>query len=353
MGVLASVNEEQKLTRMSQVREYRVAPGRTLFSANHDEVVKGYTTDVYFVKTREILESMGLADKEVTAEIFPRRAGVFAGLPECINLLKGTGVKVWALPEGEAFEAKEPVMRITGEYSEFGIYETALLGILASSCGWATAAREVRKAAGDRPFICFGARHVHPAVAPVMERAAVVGGANGASCILGAKLAGLEPRGTVPHAVFLIAGDTLRVAQVYDAIMPEDDVRIVLVDTFKDETEESLRLAEAMGERLQGVRLDTPGERGGVTPDLVRELRARLDQAGFNHVKIFVSGGVTPERLTVLAEAGADSFGVGSYISAASPIDMTMDIKEVEGKPIAKRGRIPGITPNPKLKQVM
>ena len=127
MGVLASVNEEQKLTRMSQVREYRVAPGRTLFSANHDEVVKGYTTDVYFVKTREILESMGLADKEVTAEIFPRRAGVFAGLPECINLLKGTGVKVWALPEGEAFEAKEPVMRITGEYSEFGIYETALL----------------------------------------------------------------------------------------------------------------------------------------------------------------------------------------------------------------------------------
>ena len=146
-----------------------------------------------------------------------------------------------------------------------------------------------------------------------MERAAVVGGANGASCILGAKLAGLEPRGTVPHAVFLIAGDTLRVAQVYDAIMPEDDVRIVLVDTFKDETEESLRLAEAMGERLQGVRLDTPGERGGVTPDLVRELRARLDQAGFNHVKIFVSGGVTPERLTVLAEAGADSFGVGLH----------------------------------------
>lgn len=194
---------------------------------------------------------------------------------------------------------------------------------------------------------------MHPAVAPVMERAAIVGGANGASCILGAKLGGQEPKGTVPHAVFLIAGDTVEVAKVYDAEMPSDDPRIILVDTFKDEAEESLRVAEALREKLEGVRLDTPGERGGVTPDLVREIRARLDQAGFGHVEIFVSGGVTPERIPVLVEAGADSFGIGSYISGASPIDMTMDIKEVEGKPVAKRGRIPGLIDNPKLVQVM
>ena len=53
-----------------------------------------------------------------------------------------------------------------------------------------------------------------------------------------------------------------------------------------------------------------------------------------------------------LSAAGADSFGVGSYISGASPIDMTMDIKEVEGKPIAKRGRIPGIMNSPRLVKV-
>jgi len=185
-----------------------------------------------------------------------------------------------------------------------------------------------------------------------MERAAVVGGADGASCILGAKLAGVEPKGTVPHAVFLIAGDTVEVAKVYDREMPPGDARIILVDTFKDEAEESLRVAEALRERLQGIRLDTPGERGGVTVDLVREVRARLDQAGFSRVKIFVSGGVTPERIMELSAAGADSFGVGSYISGASPIDMTMDIKEVEGKPIAKRGRIPGITSSPRLVKV-
>ena len=94
-------------------------------------------------------------------------------------------------------------MRIKGRYSDFGVYETAILGILASSSGWATAARKIKKLAGDRPVLCFGARHVHPAVAPVMERAAIVGGADGCSCILGAKLAKMEPSGTVPHAVML------------------------------------------------------------------------------------------------------------------------------------------------------
>jgi nicotinate phosphoribosyltransferase len=68
-------------------------------------------------------------------------------------------------------------------------------------------------------------------------------------------------------------------------------------------------------------------------------------------VKLVVSGGVSPTRIRQFLEAGApvDSFGVGSYISGARPIDFTADIKEVEGKPVAKRGRIPGIIANPNL----
>ena len=194
---------------------------------------------------------------------------------------------------------------------------------------------------------------MHPAVAPVMERAAIIGGADGASCILGAKLAGQTPSGTVPHAVMLIVGDTLEVAQTYQRIMPPEAPVIVLVDTFKDEAEEALRVADQMGEKLQGIRLDTPSERGGVTPGLVREIKARLRQAGHAHVKIFVSGGVTPERITLLIEAGADAFGVGSYISGAPAVDMTMDIKEIDGRPIAKRGRIPGITESAGLEKIL
>ena len=114
-------------------------------------------------------------------------------------------------------------------------------------------------------------------------------------------------------------------------------------------------MAEALGEKLNSVRLDTPAELGGVTPQLVKEVRARLDLAGFNYVRIFVSGGIDPERITCFIETGApvDGFGVGSYISGAKPIDFTADLHEVEGKPIAKRGRTPGITPNTRLKRIM
>ncbi|MDN5345514.1 MAG: nicotinate phosphoribosyltransferase [Clostridia bacterium] len=337
---------------LARVRQIQVAPGRRFYSAEHEEIASGATTDIYFVRTYEILKALGKVDTPVTAEIFPRRAGIICGVEEVLALLKGRGVTIWSLPEGATFGPKEVVMRIQGPYSEFGLFETTLLGMLASSSGWATAAREIREAAGEHPFFCFGARHVHPAVAPVMERAAIVGGANGASCILAAKLAGQEPQGTVPHAIFLIIGDTVEGALAYDRLMPADAVRTILIDTFKDEAEEALRVAAALGPALAGVRLDTPSERGGVTPDLVREVRYRLDAAGYSQVRIFVSGGLTPERIRTLIEAGADAFGVGSYISAAAPIDMTMDLKEVDGRPVAKRGRLPGIIPTPRLERL-
>ncbi|SKC64275.1 nicotinate phosphoribosyltransferase [Maledivibacter halophilus] len=337
---------------LDDVNSIHINQDRKIHSATHEEILKGATTDIYFLRTLDILKEMDLDSTTVTAEIFPRKHGVFAGIEEVKNILKNKDIEMWTLDEGEEFSPKDTVIRIKGPYKEFGAYETVILGALASACGWATAAREIKEACGEKSFLCFGARHVHPSVAPVMERAAVIGGANGASCILAAKLLDIQPSGTLPHAAMLIAGDTKKIAEVYDEVMPEDHKRIVLVDTFKDEVEESLRIAKALGKNLYGIRVDTPSERGGVTPNLIKELRYKLDMAGYNYVKIFVSGGLTPDRIKKLSEVGADSFGVGSYISAASPIDMTMDIKEVEGKPVAKRGRLPGLVDNPKLKYV-
>ncbi len=342
----------KELKHLKDIDDITVDEQRVMHSATHEEIVSGRTTDVYFLRTLDILSELDLADAEVVAEIFPRKPGVLAGMDECLNLLKGKNLKVWALEEGETFEKKDTVLRIEGAYKDFAIFETTLLGMLASASGWATASRRVKDACGDKFFLCFGARHVHPAVAPVMERAAVVGGAGGASCILAAKLSGIEPSGTVPHSAMLIGGDTLRVAEVYDRIADPAHNRIVLVDTYKDEVEEAIRVAEALNGKLYGIRLDTPSERGGVSEGLVKEMRAKLDLAGFEAVKIFVSGGLTPERIELLSAAGADAFGVGSYISAASPIDMTMDVKVVNGKPVAKRGRIPGVVENPKLKPI-
>ena len=339
----------KELKTVKDVEDFRIEEGRVFYSATHEEIVSGVTSDLYFVRTRELLRQAGKDRSQVVAEIFPTRPGLLCGTEEAAGMLRGKAVSVWAIPEGVEVGAKDVVMRIDGPYDEFAMYETALLGILASSSGWATASRECRKAAGDKPVYSFGARHLHPAVAPVMERAAVIGGADNCSCILGAKLLGREPSGTVPHAAVLLMGDTVKTALLYDQIMPAAAPRIILVDTFKDEAEETLRVAEALGDRLDGVRLDTPGERGGVTPGLVQEIRARLNLGGFSKVKILVSGGITPERISLLASVGADAFGVGSYISSARPIDMTMDIKEIEGRALAKRGRVPGITPSPRL----
>ena len=317
------------------------------------QVLAGDTSDVYFLRTHRIMELEGV-NPRATMEFFPSGDGILCGMKEVLALLGQVlppDGEVWTLKEGEPFRLKEVVLRVIAPYLSFGIYETAILGILAHESGWATAARECVEAAQGVPIVSFGARHVHPAVVAAMDYAATVGGCASCSTPAGARLAGVDPSGTMPHAMIICFGDTVRAAVAFDKHMPPEVPRIVLVDTFHDEPEEALQVAEALGDRLYGVRLDTPGERGGVTPDLVIEARVRLDQAGFQHVKLVVSGGVTPARIRQFLEAGApvDSFGVGSYISGAPPIDFTADIKEVEGKPVAKRGRIPGIIANPRL----
>lgn len=317
----------------------------------------GDNADVYFLRTKEILEAEGV-NPRVSMEVFTRKHAVLAGMNEVLALLSRVlppDAETWALPEGSKIEPGEVVLRITGPYQSFAIYETAYLGILAHETGWATAARACVEAAAPIPVLSFGARHVHPDVSARMEYAAMVGGCSGCATSAGARLAGIEPSGTIPHALILSLGDTVRAVEAFDRHIDPAIKRIALVDTFKDEAEESLRVARALGDKLWGVRLDTPSERGRVTPELVKEVRARLDLEGFEHVKIFVSGGVDPERISVFKDTRApvDGFGIGSAISGAQPIDFTADIKEIEGRPVAKRGRIPGVTPNPRLKRVI
>ena len=323
-----------------------------------EAVLSGETADIYFAHTIEILRHEKL-NPVVTMEVFAHRAGILCGMEEVKALLERVlpedNREVWALAEGEPMSAREVVLRITAPYQSYGLYETAVDGMMAHCSGWATAARECVDVAQGIPVTSFGVRHIHPSVVAVMDYAAIVGGCTGCSSIAGASLAGIEPSGTMPHALIIIMGDTVTATVAFDKYMPAGVPRVSLVDTFKDEAEESLRVAEALGDKLNAVRLDTPGERGGVTVGLVKEVRARLDLAGFKHVGIFVSGGINPERIAHFIESGSpvNGFGIGSYISGAKPIDFTADLHEVEGKPIAKRGRIPGITPNPRLERIM
>lgn len=337
---------------VEQVRMQRQRPSRAILT--------GESADVYFARADEILAAEGL-DPLVVMEIFSRHEGVLCGVDEAKVLLAHVlgeappeEAVVEALSDGDPFAPKEVVLRIRARYRAFGLYETAILGMIAQSSGWATAARRCVDAAAPQPVISFGARHVHPDITDTLDYAAIVGGCVGASTSAGARLASLSPTGTMPHSLVLIFGDTVRAAEAFDRVLSVDVPRIVLVDTFRDEAEEALRVARALGDRLYGIRLDTPAERGRVTADLVLEVRARLDQAGYGHVRIIISGGLDPERITYFRDARApvDSFAVGGYISGATPLDFTGDLKEIDGQPIAKRGRIPGVTPSQRLERV-
>jgi nicotinate phosphoribosyltransferase len=318
----------------------------------------GETADVYLQRALTILRNENV-NPTVTMEFLPERSGVLCGMEEVLMLLGGVlpdaGGEVWSLDEGDHIESGEVALRIRAPYSSFGLYETALCGTLSSCTGWATAARECVNAAGGTaegiPIVAAPARHIHPNVAATVDYAAVRGGCSSCSTIVGARMAGVTPEGDMPHALPLLLGDSVKAIQSFDRYLPQGVPRVALVDTFKDEAEEALNVAQALRDRLRGVRLDTPVERGGVSVALVKEVRARLDLAGLRHVEIVVSGRFDPDRIREFVEASApvDRFIVGAYISGASPINFTADIHEVDGRPMAKRGRIPGVTANPRL----
>jgi nicotinate phosphoribosyltransferase len=315
-------------------------------TAKDEEIKAGQVTDVYFLRTLEILRRRGIT-KRVVAEVilksFPPgwHWGVLAGIEEAATLLAGLPVTVQAFPEGAIFGTMQPVLSIEGRYVDFAHYETALLGLLCQASGVATKAARCKKAAAGRPVVSFGARRMHPALAPMIERNAFLGGCDGVSVVKSAELIKLEPSGTMPHSLILMLGDTVEAARAFHEIIDRAVHRVVLIDTFSDEKMEAVRVAEALGPDLYAVRLDTPASRRGDLVGILREVRWELDLRGFRHVKLFVSGGLDEEEILRLNPA-ADAYGVGTSISNAPVLNFALDIVEVEGKPLAKRGKMSG-----------
>ena len=327
---------------------------RKFHTATEEEIQKAETSDVYFERTKEILEKEGLSNIHVTAEIttgpLPKNweYGILAGVEEASHLLEGLNVRVRSFPEGTLFRpvdssgVREPVMIIEGRYLDFCLYETPLLGLLCQASGIATMASRVRKAAGRKTIFSFGIRRAHPALAPMIDRACYIGGFDAVSSMLGAKLLNKNPTGTMPHSLIIAIGDQVRAWKSFDKYMPKGVPRIALVDTYCDEKTEAIMAAEAVGKALYGVRLDTPSSRRGNFPEIIKEIRWELDSRGFKNVKIFVSGGLDDESVRALSATGADGFGVGTSVSNAPSVDFAMDIVEKEGKSVAKRGKLGG-----------
>jgi len=322
-------------------------------TASDAMIRRGETTDLYFATTEQILRKRRLdrvsALAEVTTALLPRGWpwGVLCGAEEAVRLFEGRHVDLFTLPEGTLFRPlclngpRFPVATLEGPYGAYCRYETALLGLLCQATGIATSAARIRLKAPTQHILSFGVRRMHPAIAPMIDRAAYLGGCDGVSSLAGAALVGERPQGTMPHALTIMVGSQHDAFQALDAHLPKAHPRVALVDTYSDEVAETLVAAKAVP-NLVGVRLDTPSSRRGNFPELIREVRWTLDYHGFNQVKIYVSGGLDEENLDPILAAGVDGLGIGTNLSNAPTINFALDIVERAGAPAAKRGKFTG-----------
>jgi len=307
-----------------------------------DEIKSGLCTDAYFVRTEEVLK--GLDDKtEVTMELMTKKFpdknycfGVFAGVYEVAKLLEGLPVDVDSIEEGDFFYPEEPVLNITGKYTDFVRYETSILGFICSYSGIASKSIRVRIASKNKTVLSFGTRRQHPFLAPTIEYATYIAGFNGVSNVVGAKYIGKEAVGTMPHALILVLGDNRKAFKKFDEIVDSKIPRICLIDTSGSPITELEDALEVLGDRLDGVRIDS-----GDLKTIGKEIKWLLNIKNRNDVEIFFSGGLDEYSIVELNDIG-DGFGVGTKIADADVIDFALKIIEVNGKPKAKYGNYPG-----------
>jgi nicotinate phosphoribosyltransferase len=341
-------------------RRHRLPP--EIFDLPVDKMREGYYTDVYFNFARETL----LWDERrprVVMQVFQKKNSVLGGMDEAIAILKlcshdWESLTVHALYDGDEIEPYETVMTVEGDYTLFAHLETVYLGVLARRTLVSTNVRRVVEAANGKPILFFPARHDHHRVQTGDGYAAHVAGAIGVSTDAQASWWGGRGVGTVPHALIAAYGaNTVLAATKFsewaEQHQPEVNV-VVLVDFENDSVKTSLEVARALGDRLWGVRLDTSRtlvdrslwhemshfDPRGVNERLVRKVRDALDEAGFERVKIVVSGGFDVERIRDFEEKGVpvDSYGVGSALIRGEN-DFTADIVLTDGLPSAKVGR--------------
>jgi nicotinate phosphoribosyltransferase len=336
---------------------------------------EGYYADAYFNHARATL----LQDERhprVVLQIFQKKSAWLGGMDEAIAILKLCShdwdeLTVHALHDGDRIEPWETVMTIEGDYTLFAHLETAYLGVLSRRTLITSNVVRVLEAANGKPLIFMPARHDHHRVQTGDGYAAyvagrVVGASIGVTTDEQASWWGGRGIGTVPHSLIASYGGNTVLAATKFAEWASEDMNItVLVDFENNSVETALEVARALGPKLWGVRLDTSEmlvdrslweELGdfkptGVNERLVRKVRDALDDDGFEHVKIVVSGGFTIDKIKEFEEQSVpvDAYGVGSSLIRGSN-DFTADLVLTDGRPSAKVGR--KYKPNARLEVV-
>jgi nicotinate phosphoribosyltransferase len=352
----------------------------SVFRLPVDRIRDGYYSDAYFTLTKQLLEAED-RHPHVTMQVFQKKHAVLGGVDEAVAVLRQCSgrhtaegawipgfdeLEVHALYEGDAVEPRETVLTIEGDYALFAHLETVYLGAMARRTLVMKNVHEVVEAARGKQILFFPARHDHWLVQTGDGWAAHVAGAIGVSTDAQASWWGGTGIGTVPHALIAAyGGDTVAAARAFAGRYADQMNVTVLVDFTNDSVATALAVAEALGDELWGVRLDTSealvdaglaremGEAApsGVNVPLARSVRAALDDAGHPHVRIVCSGGFDADRIRTFEaeEAPVDAYGVGSSLLRGQN-DFTADVVLLDGEPVAKVGR--EHRPNPRLARV-
>jgi nicotinate phosphoribosyltransferase len=340
----------------------RLAP--EIFDLPVEQMRAGWYTDAYFNHARATLLADG-RHPNVVVQVFQKKESWLGGIDEAIAILRlcshdPDGLTIRALYDGDRIEPWETVLTIEGDYTTFAHLETVYLGTLARRTLITSNVVRVLEAANGKPIIFMPARFDHQRVQAGDGYAAYVAGQVtgfqiGVTSDEQASWWGGRGIGTVPHSLIAsYGGDTVLAARKFAEWAPTDMSVTVLVDFENDSVRTALEVAEALGDRLWGVRLDTAEtlvdrslweEMGefkptGVNEQLVRKVRDALDGAGFERVRIVVSGGFTVEKIRAFEERGVpiDAYGVGSSLIRGAN-DFTADVVVADGKPSGKVGR--------------
>jgi nicotinate phosphoribosyltransferase len=335
-----------------------------LFDFPVEKMRAGWYSDAYFNHARDTLLRDG-RHPHVVMQVFQKRHAWLGGMDEAIAIIKlcshdYDGLQIRALFDGDRIEPYEPVMHIEGDYTAFAHLETVYLGTLARRTLITTNVVHVLEAANGKPIIFMPARHDHHRVQAGDGYAAyvagqIVGTEIGVTSDEQASWWGGRGIGTVPHALIAAYdGDTVLAARKFADWAPAAMNVTVLVDFDNDSVTTALAVADALGDRLWGVRLDTSEslvdrslldalgdfKPTGVNERLVWKVRDALDARGHSHVRIVASGGFTVEKIEQFERNGVpvDAYGVGSSLIRGSN-DFTADIVMTDGRPSAKVGR--------------
>lgn len=358
-------------------RRPRLSPAT--FDLPVERLRAGYYSDAYFNLAKELLEAEG-RHPHVLMQVFQKHDSVLGGIDEALAVLElGSGralpggdwapawgdLVVHALHEGDRIAPQETVLTIEGDYALFAHLETVYLGSLSRRSLVMRNVRAVVDAAGAKQILFFPARHDHWRVQTGDGWSAHVAGAIGVSTDAQASWWGGRGIGTVPHALIAAYdGDTVAAARAFAGRYARQMNVTVLVDFENDSLRTALEVAEALGPDLWGVRLDTSegivdsgladlGDAAprGVSIELARRVRAGLDEAGHDAIRIVASGGFDAARIAAFEaqRAPVDAYGVGASLLRGEN-NFSADIVRVDGRPCAKVGR--GERLNPRLRRV-